>query len=60
MAKRTRFLIVSKELKRKFGRFLKVLGIVLALSFLAVLSVFVFYISDLPRPEKFSEGLIFE
>lgn len=49
---------VYRKRKRWPGLFLKIFGLILLAIFLLGVGLFIYYIKDLPRPEKFTEGTI--
>ncbi|MBZ9572731.1 transglycosylase domain-containing protein [Patescibacteria group bacterium] len=58
MAKRKYYRKVYRKRKKWPRRLLKIFGLFLLAIFLSGILVFIYYIKDLPRPEKFTEGTI--
>ncbi len=49
---------IYKKKRRGLKIFLEILGIIFLSFFLLTAGLFIYYIKDLPRPEKFTEGVI--
>jgi len=58
MPKQKHYRKVFRKRKKWPGLFLKIFGLLLLTLFLSGILVFIYYIKDLPRPEKFTEGTI--